>query len=147
MAKAYDPSRLLCHASGGNFWEVGDIASAHFYPEPQFPYRDERFNGYIKVCGEMGGYGLVIPGHVHSPDKAHSYATTRNVEQLQNRYKESVQQLEYLRKQGISAGVYTQTTDSWNEVNGLLTYDREPKLDAAWLKEVNTSAFGQAEGW
>jgi beta-galactosidase len=40
-----------------------------------------------------------------------------------------------LYKRGVAAGVYTQTSDVENEINGLLTYDRTHKIDVAWLKE------------
>ena len=58
--QAYDPSRLLNIASGGNFFEVGDIVDHHNYPEATFPM-DERFQPFIKVVGEFGGHGLVLP--------------------------------------------------------------------------------------
>jgi len=33
----YDPTRHLNIASGGNFFEVGDIADEHNYPHPTYP--------------------------------------------------------------------------------------------------------------
>ncbi len=43
--------------------------------------------------------------------------------------------------QGLSAAVYTQTTDVETECNGLLSYDREvSKLDPAFLNEANAAA-------
>lgn len=138
MAVAYDTTRLICLASGGNFWPVGDIASAHNYPEPAFPLRDRRFKNYIKVVGEMGGHGWPISGHVHSPDKAMGYGgMSKSSEEWKFRYSQAVDLLADLRRRGISAGVYTETADTWNEVNGLLTYDREPKVKASWLRKVN----------
>ena len=59
--QAYDPSRLLNIASGGNFFEVGDIVDHHNYPEATFPIEDERYRPFIKVVGEFGGHGLVLP--------------------------------------------------------------------------------------
>ena len=41
------------------------------------------------------------------------------------RYAESIRLLGELKKQGISGGVYTQTTDVEGEINGLMTYDRK----------------------
>jgi len=38
---------------------------------------------------------------------------------------------------GLSAAVYTQLTDVMTEVNGLLTYDRVPKIDVAKIAEAN----------
>ena len=41
--------------------------------------------------------------------------------------------------QGLSASVYTQPTDCETECNGLLTYDRVLKLDAAGVKMVRSA--------
>ncbi|MGN1040309.1 MAG: hypothetical protein ACI4QL_02665, partial [Candidatus Fimimonas sp.] len=39
---------------------------------------------------------------------------------------------------GLSATVYTQVSDVEDEVNGLLTYDRQVlKVDAEMMKEIN----------
>jgi beta-galactosidase len=47
-----------------------------------------------------------------------------------------------LRRQGIAAGVYTQTTDVEGEVNGLMTYDRRvAKIPAAALAELARMLF------
>ena len=40
-------------------------------------------------------------------------------------------------KNGISATVYTQLSDIEEETNGLLTYDRIPKVDPAWIRKIN----------
>ena len=40
-------------------------------------------------------------------------------------------------EQGLSAAVYTQTTDVEGEINGLLTYDRELKVDVEKIKGAN----------
>jgi beta-galactosidase len=43
-----------------------------------------------------------------------------------------------LKARGISAGVYTQTTDVEGEINGLVTYDRAViKTSAAKLAELH----------
>jgi beta-galactosidase len=43
-----------------------------------------------------------------------------------------------LRKRGIAAGVYTQTTDVEGEINGLITYDRRViKIPAKELKALH----------
>ena len=40
--------------------------------------------------------------------------------------------------QGITAGVYTQTTDVENEINGLMTYDRKVvKFDEPRIRRIN----------
>jgi len=46
-----------------------------------------------------------------------------------------------LRRRGVAAGVYTQTTDVEGEVNGLMTYDREvQKLTADELQQLHKPA-------
>lgn len=137
MASEYDPTRLVCLASGGNFWPVGDIVSGHEYPEPHFPMNDKRFKDWVKVMGETGGHGWVMEGHVWDSAKSWSYNTRGTLDDWQLRYRRTIDALRPLREFGLSAGVYTQTSDVENEVNGLLTYDRVPKVEASWLKEVN----------
>jgi hypothetical protein len=45
---------------------------------------------------------------------------------------------------GVSAAVYTQTTDVEGEVNGLMTYDRKfVKIDATKLRELNAPLTGE----
>jgi len=138
MAKEYDPTRLVCHASGGNFWPVGDIASQHNYPNPRFPMDDPRFKNMIKVAGEMGGYGLSLEGHTFpSGRKDWSYRTAKSLDEWQSFYRMTLEELTPLRANGLSAAVYTQAADFENEVNGFQSYDRVTKVDPAWLKSLN----------
>lgn len=45
---------------------------------------------------------------------------------------------QFMRYHGLSAAVYTQTTDVAYEVNGILTYDRQlEKMDLGRLKAIN----------
>lgn len=38
---------------------------------------------------------------------------------------------------------YTQLTDIEQEINGLLTFDRQPKIDAERIAEIHRDAFKQ----
>ena len=137
MAAAYDPTRPINIASGGNFWPVGDIADHHSYPNPDFPLDDPRFKDFIKVVGEFGGHGWPVKGHLwNTTDKNWGYGgLPESIGEWKKRYALSIGMLCDLRKRGVAAGVYTQTSDVENEINGLLTYDRTHKIDVAWLKE------------
>ena len=146
MAKDYDPSRLVCIASGGNFWPVGDIASQHHYPNPQFPIDDPRFQDYIKVVGEMGGYGWPIEGHLLNPEiKSWGYNMPNSLEEWKDCYRRSMEEMMPLREFAVSAAIYTQASDFDNEVNGLQTFDRVPKVDAVWLKVINERVINGRE--
>ncbi len=139
MAMAYDPTRSINIASGGNFWPVGDIADSHNYPDPAYPLDDKRFNGYVKVVGEFGGHGMPIEGHLWNKDSPNwGYGgLPKDLNEWKQRYTHSLQVLADLRKHGVAAGVYTQTSDVEVEINGLLTYDRVAKIDPAWLKPLS----------
>lgn len=139
MAVEYDKTRPINIASGGNFWPVGDIADEHAYPDPAFPIDDERFDNYVKVVGEFGGHGMPIEGHLwnkNSPNWGYG-GLPKDLAEWKERYTRSIKVLAGLRKRGVCAGVYTQTTDVEVEINGLLTYDRIPKVDPAWLKPIS----------
>ena len=138
-----DVTRLLNIASGGNFFPVGDVADRHNYPEPVFPFEDRRFDDYVKVIGEFGGHGLVVAGHQWNPEMRNwGYGDLpATKEEYSQRYRKTFEQLMKLRRRGVAAGVYTQTTDVEGEVNGLMTYDREvQKMTAQELFELHHQA-------
>ena len=138
-----DVTRLLNIASGGNFFPVGDVADRHNYPEPMFPFEDRRFDDYVKVIGEFGGHGLVVAGHQWNPEiRNWGYGDLpATKEEYSQRYRKTFEQLMKLRRRGVAAGVYTQTTDVEGEVNGLMTYDREvQKMTAQELFELHHQA-------
>ncbi len=135
-----DPSRLVNIASGGNFWPVGDIVDQHNYPDPDFPFDPARYADYVKVVGEFGGHGLPVAGHLWDANRDNwGYGSLpKDTAEYHARYVRSLEKLAALRKQGIAAGVYTQTTDVEGEINGLMTYDRKViKIPAKELFELH----------
>ncbi len=139
MAVAYDKTRPINIASGGNFWPIGDIADEHAYPDPAFPINDKRFDDYVKVVGEFGGHGMPIEGHLWNKDSPNwGYGgLPKDLAEWKQRYTRSIGVLVGLRKRGVCAGVYTQTTDVEVEINGLRTYDRLNKVEPSWLKPLS----------
>lgn len=141
--KAYDPSRLLNIASGGNFFEVGDIADEHNYPHPTYPLEIPLYDDYVKVVGEYGGHGWPVEGHIWDTSKNNwGYGgLPKSIDEYVERYTKSTNMLGELKKKGISAGVYTQTTDVEGEINGLITYDRKViKIPAEKLYKIHKKA-------
>ena len=66
----------------------------------------------------------------------------KNKQEYKQRYKSFLEALNTLRKQGIAAGVYTQTTDVEGEINGLMTYDRKViKITAEELHQLHRILF------
>lgn len=137
---AYDPSRHLNLASGGNFFPLGDLADEHNYPHPAYPLENPVFNDYIKVMGEFGGHGWRVLGHQWNTnmDNWGYGGLPGTIEEFKQRYRESMRLLGGLKQEGVAAGVYTQTTDVESEINGLLTYDRKViKIPVGELRQIH----------
>lgn len=133
--KAYDPSRLVNPASGGNHYRTGDMLDLHNYPQPElYLYDAER----ATVLGEYGGIGFPIEGHLWQTDKNWGYIQFKSKKEVTDEYIKYAEKLKMMIKSGFSAAVYTQTTDVEGEVNGLMTYDRkEIKIDEDRLNKIN----------
>jgi beta-galactosidase/beta-glucuronidase len=138
----YDPSRLVNSASGGNFHPVGHIIDMHNYPAPVMP-RPEIFGAkQIIVLGEFGGLGLPVDQHTWQQKDNWGYQSFKNPEELYKRYESFIGRFEPLIRKGLSAAVYTQTTDVEVEINGLMTYDRKViKLPEPKLKEIHSPLY------
>jgi len=140
--KKKDPSRLVNSASGGNFYETGDIIDLHNYPHPAMPRPDLFGKKQILVLGEFGGLGLPLEGHNWQGNKNWGYQSFKNNEEMFKRYKTFTKRLAELIPLGLSAAVYTQTTDVEGEVNGFMTYDRKvDKFPVQQLGEENRKLY------
>lgn len=136
--KAYDPSRLVNPASGGNHYSgAGDILDIHHYPGPELTLY-ERETNVATVLGEYGGIGLPLEGHLWQTDKNWGYIQFKNAKEVTDEYVKYSKDLINLIKVAYSAAVYTQTTDVEGEVNGLITYDRKViKVEEDRIRAIN----------
>jgi beta-galactosidase/beta-glucuronidase len=137
-----DPSRLVNSASGGSFEPVGHIIDLHNYPDPAMPHPDLFGADRILVLGEFGGLGLPLEGHTWQAKDNWGYQSFKNNSELFSRYAEMMKRIPHLIESGLSAAVYTQTTDVEIETNGLLSYDRKKfKMQPADLKAVHKPLY------
>lgn len=137
-----DPSRLVNSASGGNFYETGHIIDLHNYPHPAMPRPDLFGKKQVLVLGEFGGLGLPLDGHTWQGNKNWGYQSFKNSEEMFRKYKTFTDRLAELIPLGLSAAVYTQTTDVEGEVNGFMTYDRKvEKFPVQQLGEQNRKLY------
>ncbi|MFD0766299.1 glycoside hydrolase family 2 protein [Mucilaginibacter lutimaris] len=120
-----DPSRLINSASGGNFYSTGHIVDLHNYPAPAMPSPDIFGKTRAVVLGEFGGLGWPVEGHNWQANKNWGYQNFKNGDDVLKKYITFTNRLQELIKLGLSAAVYTQTTDVEGEVNGFITYDRK----------------------
>jgi beta-galactosidase len=93
------------------------------------------------VVGEFGGHGWKVAGHEWDPKKKNFIygGMPETIDEYAERYAESIRLLGELKTQGVSGGVYTQTTDVEGEINGLMSYDRKViKISAEELKAIQS---------
>jgi beta-galactosidase/beta-glucuronidase len=120
-----DPSRLINSASGGNFFGIGDIMDLHNYAPPAMPRVDLFGAKHVLVLGEFGGLGLPLENHTWQQKNNWGYQSFKSPEELLARYRSFIEKIPSMITKGLSAAVYTQTTDVEIETNGIMTYDRK----------------------
>ena len=134
--KTLDPTRLVDHASGWFDQGGGDFQSRHVYVKPlsaRIP--DDR----ILAVTEFGGYTMQLPDHVYTDRERFGYGHYQDAESLTAAYLNLLeQQVKPLIPKGLSAAIYTQTSDIETEINGFLSYDRKvEKMDAQILRKAH----------
>ena len=135
LVKGHDPTRLVNQASGWADRGVGDVLDIHRYPGPASP--DPEPNRAI-VLGEFGGLGLPLTGHLWKDEGSWGYRGYKTEAELTRAYLALLTNLRPMVAKGLSAAVYTQTSDCEIEVNGLLTYDRAiVKMDSEVLSRAH----------
>ena len=135
--KKLDPTRFIDHASGWQDQGYEEMKSRHIYFRPVKLKND----GRALALTEYGGYILAVDGHRWT-DKVFGYRICRDSAALAHDYEKLMlgQVLPHIRKEGLTAAVYTQITDVEEELNGLMTYDREVlKIPEETLREINAA--------
>lgn len=131
-ARTQDPTRWIDHASGWFDQKGFDFKSIHTYFKPIKLKADHR----MLILSEFGGYSHPVKNH--HDKKVFGYRKYQNLEEYQqavlNLYDKEILPNRHL----LSASCYTQLSDVQEEVNGIVTYDREViKWDKTVLKELN----------
>lgn len=142
LVKALDPSRLVNPVSGWALRPCGDVYDIHTY-NTTVDTPPTSLNR-ASVIGEYGGIGYPVEGHLWNPKMRNwGYQTYHSEEELLKNYIHKFNQIVEMKKtKGLSAAVYTQTTDVEGEVNGLMTYDRKViKIPVEKLKEIHSVLF------
>jgi hypothetical protein len=135
----YDPTRLVNNTSGWRDAGAGHVVDVHQYPGPSMPALER---SRAAVLGEFGGLGLPTRGHTWQDEKNWGYVSFKNNVELQQAYRDRLAQLRLLVARGLSAAIYTQTTDVEIETNGLMTYDREVvKIPQATLETIHRALY------
>lgn len=142
FVKEKDKTRIINGVSGWTERYVGDLYDIHNYPATSMIF--PAVNGdRISVLGEFGGLGLAIKDHLWNPNiRNWGYKNMDGSMEFVNDYSRLIYDLKTLIAQGLSAAIYTQTTDVEGEVNGLITYDRKvTKIPVSLLHLLHSQLY------
>lgn len=150
--KKYDPSRLVNGNSGYNnapgyrsaFGDPGngDFVDLHHYGKMEPRWMPRPDDKRAASLGEFGGKGLFVRDHMW-PVRNDAYDMMLNKDMLTDTYVLMLNELEQMVKYyGLSAAIYTQTSDVEHEINGLVTYDRKiEKMDLEKVRQINEAVI------
>ena len=132
--KKFDSTRIIDSASGWHDMGVSDVISKHIYFTPIKVKTGDR----PYVLSEFGGLSTRVSGHTFN-DKMFGYKLYKDCKKLTKAYKRLFERVIIPQiKTGLAATVYTQVSDVEDELNGIMTYDREVlKIDADTVKDIN----------
>jgi hypothetical protein len=167
VTRSLDPDRPVVDNDGWEHTDVTDICAIHDYshdsaalleryaetrqggPLPPVIWRKTRpifargsqYRGQPVMLTEIGGY-LLIPAGIplEERDRIYSiYASFTTPDELLAMYQDLMEGIAKLTF--VSGFCYTQLTDIEQEINGLLTYDRRPKVDPEKVAEIHRRLF------
>jgi len=150
LTKSLDDTRLVLSNDG---WEhlKSDIATIHDY-EPRREVLRERYSSADKAIRSIAqNRWIYVPGFPYEGEPIHmsefggisfrkgeaagwGYSSAVDEEDFLSRIVDVVQPI--MQSKAIQGYCYTQLTDVEQEMNGLLTFDREPKLPLDVIKRV-----------
>jgi beta-galactosidase/beta-glucuronidase len=104
-----------------------------------------RYRGQPIMLSEVGGF-LMVPPNIPPEERDllyRFYGSVHTPEELLVKYQDLMEGISSLRF--LAGFCYTQLTDIEQEINGLLTYDRKPKVDPQRIAELHSALFMQGE--
>jgi len=99
------------------------------------------------VISEFGGYSLSVPERLWNDRERFGYRFYETPRDLTEAYLDLLEkELLPLIQQGLTAAIYTQTTDVEIEINGYLTYDRAiEKMPINRLAAVHRKLYAEMQ--
>jgi beta-galactosidase/beta-glucuronidase len=155
LTKSLDNTRLVISNDG---WEhvKSDICTIHDYESKREVLAD-RYSSVEKAVNALPANRWInVPGFPYAGEPIHvseyggisfkksdwegwGYSAAQSDEDFIERYKAVTQPL--LQSSVVQGFCYTQLTDVEQEINGLLTYDRKPKIDLEIIKQINSASY------
>jgi hypothetical protein len=133
--KNLDSSRIIDTTSGWFRHKATDVDSRHIYFTP---WCTLRASNKPLVLSEFGGYAYAEQDHLFNPEKAYGYKTCKTLEQFQTALSELyIMKVLPVVEKGLCAAILTQVSDVEDEINGLLTFDRQVcKADEEAMQQI-----------
>jgi len=159
ITKSLDSTRPVIDNDG---WEhtCGDILTIHDY-ESSHAVMGERYRGLDSILAfAPGGRSLFVPGWAYASqpvivsefggilyaknkdDQSWGYYEVKTAEGFIEQYHAIIDAL--LQSDIVQGFCYTQFTDIETEANGLLTYDRTPKVPLDTIRKINEGRWEKA---
>ncbi|HEX8226917.1 MAG TPA: glycoside hydrolase family 2 TIM barrel-domain containing protein [Candidatus Saccharimonadales bacterium] len=164
ITRQIDPSRPVIDNDGWEHTDIGDICAIHDYTPTAESLRERykdtllrgvlpekvwannlslfanksQYHGQPVVLSEVGGFLMIPENHGGELDMLYSaYGNSKSNDEMLGQYADLSEGLIDLTF--ISGFCYTQLTDIEQEANGLLTYDRKPKVPVDKIAAYNKS--------
>ncbi len=139
LIRSLDSTRFVNEACGWFDQKGGDLYSIHNYTKglKVKPQADR-----VVALTEFGGYAYAMEGHLCC-EKEFGYQSYKSRQELTDNYRRLWEAEVYPNvARGMSSAIYTQTSDIEEEINGLLTYDRqEVKPLESHIQELNRKLY------
>ena len=145
FVRGKDGTRIIDSVSGWHDQGVGktELKSLHIYYTRLKVPKDPR----PVVLSEFGGYSMKVQGHVFDESKEFGYKKFKTQEELVAALEALYEKkLLPLIAKGLCGCIYTQVSDVEEEINGLVTYDREiVKVPVEKMRAINEKLAAEAE--
>jgi hypothetical protein len=130
-----DNTRFIDSTSGWFRRKNTDIDSRHIYFGP---WGQLKASNKPLVLSEFGGHCYAVDGHIFNPEKAYGYKTCKSAAELQVSLDEVYRDRIIANiPKGLCGAILTQVSDVEDEINGLVTYDREVvKVDPVRMRAI-----------
>jgi len=122
--------------------EGGDLPPSVWIGDKPLFARGSEYRGQPVVLSEVGGF-LTLPPGVPAGERDmlyEFYASVDTPQELLANYRDLLEGIASLKF--LAGFCYTQLTDIEQEINGLLTYDRRPKLAPESVAQIHRELFG-----
>ena len=137
----YTPTREQLEARYAEATAGGKLPSTVWINDKPLFARGSKYRGQPIVLSEIGGF-LTIPEDVPEEQRDmlyQFYGSFNRPEELLERYRDLMVGVAALKF--LAGFCYTQLTDIEQEINGLLTYDRQPKVDPDMIAQIHRELF------